>query len=171
MRWVVLPVLVVSACAATDNPNAQRYENRSQGYSVAQPDGAWRETTDQGATMFIGTARARHTITLRSTARPMTLGELACNIDNVAATTKHVLLAMPNAKLVGELTPVGTELPARQFMLTYKPGRTKGKTYQRLDAVVVGEKHIFHVIYTAPASEPIDEQTFTEMVQTIREEA
>lgn len=169
-RIVPLVIPFLYACNMVDSRFTQRYENKSQGYSVAQPNDAWTESVDRGATVFTTVERQKHTIVVRSTARPDSLGENApCTMDNLAAATKRVLLGMPGAKMVRQDSPEGTELPAKQFVLTFRPSTGKGKLYQRHDAVVLGEKHIFHVIYTAPATDTIDEQTLNEMIQTIRE--
>jgi hypothetical protein len=172
-RGIVLALALVGGCAASESSRRSdhRYVNHEQGYSVDQPDG-WTTSTDRGATRFAPAAGAsKQTIVVRSAPAPreLTEGKRATRADLVTATAR-VLDAMPGVQLAG---PVdlggGGELDGVRFSLTFVPSGLHA-TYRRTHVVLFGATRIFHVIATAPASEPIDEDALKDMVMTLKEE-
>lgn len=164
-----LPMLA-AACIGEDRDDAVRYSDPAKTFEVVQPD-AWRPQQVRGSVEFRreGVPHKRHTIVVRSSERPLELIEgRKTTRDDVVAATASALSAMPNAD-VGAPQPVArAELPATRFSLTFEPRSVSGR-YHREHAVLTGRTHLFHVIYTAPVGEPIDERAFTNLVSTLTE--
>jgi len=159
----------LAACAASDD-DRQRYVDPAKSFEVVQPD-AWRSTMVRGSAEFRRSDphHGRHTIIVRTAERPreITEGKPTTRDDVVEATTR-VLKALPKAKLDKTQPVAGADLSATRFSLTFEPRNAKGR-YRREHAVLVGNKHVFHVIYTAPIGESIDEQAFNTMISTLTE--
>jgi len=177
MRCAWLLVLVTVACGSTDSvklETGEPYTNEEQAYSVLQPPG-WIATSVRGSTQFTikpdgqPTKRAKHTIVVRATTKPSELTEgKPTTRDDVIAATQKVLLALPRSTLTSTQPLPNAELSGTRFTVTFVPPAQR-KEYRREHAVLVGTQHIYHVIYTAPASEAIDEAAFTEIVNTLTE--
>jgi hypothetical protein len=169
----LLAVVTVVACGNSGSSEVGKvYRNEAQGYAVAQPDGWDVSTVREHAQLTSSSASKRkHTIVIRSTPKPAELkeGQRTTNAT-IAAATERVLRDLPHAKLEATAKKIeGTELAAVRFSLSFTP-RGLARRYQREHAVLVGTKHIYHVIYTAPASEAIDEASFARVVATLSEE-
>lgn len=161
---------LLTACGGSE-PNHERYDNAEQRYSVAQPEG-WTPSIVRGSAQFTsraGAALKKHTIVVRAAEMPREITEgKSTTRDDVVAATARVLNAMPRARVGEGQVVASTELPATRFSLTFLPRGFK-ETYRREHVVLVGSKRLYHVIYTAPAGESIDEAAFKTMVTTLTE--
>lgn len=172
-RYGVLILAVCVACGGSSSSSDHGYTDEAHGYSIAKPDG-WEASPVRNGVQLSptnGAAKRKHTIVIRSTERPRELREgQPATKDAIVATTERVLRALPRAKLESQATSIaGTGLPATRFSLSFDPPGL-ARTYRREHAVLVGAKHIYHVFYTSPANEPIDEASFTRVVTTLSEE-
>lgn len=169
-RLTVLPILTLAACAGGDSSSFDRYANGEQRYAVAQPDG-WKPATVRGVTQFSSSNAdlTKHTIVVRAADIPpeITEGKATTHKDVIAAT-ERALRGLPRAKVGSPETLLGGELPGARFSLTFVP-RGKTSTYRREHAVLIGAKRLFHVMYTRPGNEQIDEAAFKQMVTTLTE--
>jgi hypothetical protein len=172
MRWhtALLVTLVVGACTSSSTDARPRYLDPNKAYTVVQPD-AWSPSIVRGLAELrrTDTAHARHTIVIRASERPASIidGKATTREDVLASTTK-ALVALPGASVASPKPVADAGLPATRFSLTFQP-RGLSARYRREHAVLVGAKHLYHVIYTAPAGEPIDERAFSTMVTTLTE--
>lgn len=175
----IVAIGVLTACGSGSNPSAgeERYTNQAQGYSVDQPVG-WNPSIVRGFAQFAPkqeTTRSaqnqNHTIVVRAglIRRELKEGKPTTN-DDVAAATENVLRELPRAQIGARTQLQGAVLPGVRFSMTFvPPGRTA--RYRREHALLFGtQRKVFHVIYTAPAGEQIDEQAFKTMVTTLGEE-
>lgn len=94
-KYFLLLALAVACGGNNDTRSLKRYQG--DGYSVAKPGDGWTMSHERGDVMFIGSgARSKHTILLRSAARPALLAEnTPSSVDNVAAATRRALEALP----------------------------------------------------------------------------
>lgn len=167
---------LLSACGPSDPISehlGDRYVNKEQHYSVTTPNG-WEVTLVRGSSQFAPRAKtannAKHTIVVRETRKPPELREgSATSIDDVVNSTERVLRALPQANLGDRKQLSDSELAGALFSLTFTP-RGLQSPYLREQAVLVGSKHIYHVIYTAPAGELFEEPAFKTMVASFHEE-
>ena len=178
MRVVAICSLVLVAACGGSEPNASssehRYVNKAHGYSVDQPAG-WSQSTVRGVDWFAPSGEAKteknrkHTIVVRAAERRTELKEgTPTSKEDVIAATSQVLKSMPHAKVGASSALEGTPLPGVRFSLTFVPPGLS-KTYRREHIVLMGKK-LFHVIYTAPVDEAVDETAFNSIVNTLREE-
>jgi hypothetical protein len=160
----------LGACALPDSDDRSRYSDPHEAYTVVQPDG-WTPGIVRGHTELRrnDAQHKRHTIVIHSNTRPAEITDgKATTREDVVATTTKVLRALPKAS-VSDARPIAdTTIPATRFSLTFEP-RGLATRYRREHAVLVGSKHLYHVIYTAPANEAIDEGAFTTMVSSLTE--
>ena len=162
--------LGVSSCSVQDDDDVQRYSDPDKTYVVAQPS-EWEAAITRGHTELRSTdrQRTRHTIVIRSAVRPREIvdGKPTTREDVVTATTK-ALRALPRSSVRAVTTVEDTEIPATRFSLTFQP-RGLSALYRREHVLLLGAKHLYHVSYTAPANEAIDERAFSTMVTTLTE--
>ena len=177
MRLFGFLTLLLSACTASEPMSfetGERYENAEQGYGLTQPVG-WTRDLVRGSAQFAPTAgasgkrNAKHTIVVRASEKPRELkeGKPTTNEDVIAAT-ELVLRGMPQAKLTAKSAIADARLPGARFSVTFVPPGHKQR-YRRDHAVLVGTSRVFHVLYTGPAGEPVDEAAFNKMVFTLSE--
>jgi len=167
---------LAAACSASESievRSTQRYVSSDGAFSVERPEGWNVKLLNGGLVQFSDgdAAHAKQTIVIRAADKPRELieGKLT-TIGDVIVATERVLRGMPRAKL-GVRRDVGrAALLGVRFSLTFVP-RGLTRTYRREHAVLMGSDHLFHVIYTSPASEPIDEAAFDHMVSTLTEGA
>jgi hypothetical protein len=175
VKATLVPIVVALAgCAVSDSlvsTSEQRYHNETQGYAVDQPSG-WSPAIVRGSAQFSPGAadKQRHTIVVRSATKPREMIEgQPTTTEQLVAATERVLRGLPKAKLGDRAPIVGAELPGTRFTVTFVP-RGQTKSYRRDHAVLVGTKRIFHVFYTSPVNEPVDEAAFKAMVTSLTEE-
>jgi hypothetical protein len=166
-----------SGCTASESPLSEPsavYRHAEQGYMVATPKG-WTATMVRGSAQFappVGAKSAgrKHTIVIRAQERPaeLTEGKPATREDMLLATEK-VLRALPRATVGARTAIADSELPAARYSLTFAPPLADGRSYRREHVVIVGSKRLFHVIYTAPAGEAVDEAALVAMASTLTE--
>jgi hypothetical protein len=160
---VALAFLLI-ACGASGelSGSGNVYTNQPQGYSVEAPN-AWSVLNDRGSTRFV-LPGVKTSITIRSAPRN------GAGDDELVSDTMRTLQALPRARISDRTRFEGAAMPGESFTLTYRPnGATV--TYQRTHIVLLGRKHVFHVIYIAPDNTPVDRQGLRDMVTTLREEA
>ena len=165
-------VLAAMACGSESKDSFQHYANKEQAYSIAQPDG-WQVAAANGFAQLSPKSdqtKRKHTIMIRSAEKPREIaeGRITSNEDVVAATAR-VLRGLPRANVSAPNRIEGAELSGARFSLSFVP-RGMTSRYRREHAVLVGAHHIYHVIYTSPANEPIDEASFVRVVATLTEE-
>jgi hypothetical protein len=173
-RYTLLALTLCVACGTSGSGGSDRiYANPAQGYSIAKPNG-WEASRLRDVVELTPTdnsAKRKHTIVIRSTAKPRELREgKPATKEAIVATTERVLRGLPRAKLEAKATSIdNSELPAMRMSISFVPqGFTR--SYRREHAVLIGAKHIYHVFYTSPASEPVDEASFARVVTTLTEE-
>lgn len=167
-------ILGAAACGTVASVNldlGDRYISPEQAYSLVQPSG-WTASTLHGFAQFKPTAdvkRTGHTIMVRAAAKPHELSEgKPTTREDVIEATEKVLRALPNATL-GATHPVeNAELHGAHYSLRFLHS-TRKTEFRRDHAVLVGSRHVYHVIYTAPASDAIDTGAFEQIVNTLRE--
>jgi hypothetical protein len=122
MTRLALFAMIAACGGGSSEQPGQRYLNRAQGYSLEQPDG-WAASDDHGSTKFTPPNGGKHTIIVRSAARPAEIreGQPATNADIFAATSR-VLRGMPRANLGAPTLISGTELPGALFTVTFFAG-------------------------------------------------
>jgi hypothetical protein len=169
---LLFTVFAVAACGGGSPPSDRVYANESQGYALVRPQG-WEVSEVRGHTQLAPTwdkAKAKHTIVIRAAAKSAQIFEgKPTTPADLAESTERALRGLPRAKLAAKATLEGTELPGVRYSVSFVP-RGLGKTYRREHALIVGSKHVFHVIYTSPANEPVDEASFKTVVATLTEE-
>jgi hypothetical protein len=168
----LLLAITLCACRASDSSSsAKRYANKEQGYSVAEPE-SWTPALVRGYAQFSSSnadAR-RHTIVVRASDKPKELVEgKPTTREDVLVATEKVLRALPGVELQPARPLGGAKLAGARYSLTFTPSNAQGR-YRRDQATLVGRKHVYRVIYTAPADEPIDEAAFQQMISTLGEE-
>ncbi len=167
---VCTSLLVAMGCGVSASESQERYDSQ-QGYVVDLPDG-WTPVLVRGAVQFTPSASklARHTIGVRAADRPSQIGEgTPATFGAIVATTEKALRGLPRSKLAASSPLEGAELPGARWALTFVP-RGLTRSYRREHVILVGAKHVFHVMYTAPATEPVDEAAFRSVVTTLLEE-
>jgi hypothetical protein len=165
----ILCCTLLVACAA--GGSERRHVEVGQDYSVDQPDG-WEATSVRGATRIApgpSAKEAKHTITIRAADRPHEIVEgKRARREDIVAATERVLRAMPQAKLEHHRELEGDALSGVRFSVTFVP-RGLATKYRRQHVLLFGSSsRIFHVFYTAPAHEPVNEDAFETVVTTLR---
>jgi hypothetical protein len=158
------------ACGASEriSGSGDRYVNQEQAYSLELPDG-WQATSVRGAIRLAPNGNSKHSITIRSAPRLDQIeGKILTN-DVLAAETLRTLQALPRMHLVNKAPVEGTEIPGETFTLTFVPTGQRNM-YRRTHVVLLGTKHIFHVIEVAPDGDSLDERSLKELVTTFKEE-
>jgi hypothetical protein len=175
VRRLLLGCVLIVGCGSSEDRSTdlRLFSDHAGGYSTVEPDATWTKSTDRGAVIFVGTGnRSKHTIVIRAAEKPSQLAENTPSTPtNVAIATERVLSAMPGARVEKKWQVEGTDLPTTEFSLTFTPTAASRRTYQRRHAEITASKHIFHVVYTAPADEDIDQATYDAMVAAIQEGA
>jgi hypothetical protein len=171
----LLAALVAAACADSEpTSNAERrHASPELGLSVGSPAG-WTAITKRGALELAPEAelagRAKHTIVIRAAERPRELRDgTPATRDGLVAATETALRAFPRAKLEQTRALEGTSFDGVRVSMTFVP-RGLARTYRREHAMLIG-KRLYHVMYTAPAGEPIDEDAFKTVLTTLGEGA
>lgn len=147
----------------------KQYVDPAGVYSVELPEG-WDSTMVRGAVQVTGNGRnggRRHTIVIRASQKPA-MSERTLTVADFADLTEVVVRGLPRAKLEGRGDLARARLPGALFTLTFVP-RGSHTSYRRTHALLVGSTHLFHVIYTSPAAEPVDESAFNIVVRTLTE--
>lgn len=167
MKRFVLAVFV--AChSGSEMETSQIFTHPDQGYSVGQPEG-WVISEDNGATRFTAST-GRQTIIVRSTPRPKEIVEgKPTTADDVIDATEASLKRLTRDKLDSPSYLEGSELPGAQFSFTYRPP-SSGMPYQRVHVVMLGKRHLFHVIQTAPLGDRLDDKSMQTMIATLEEQ-
>jgi len=169
---IFIPVLLAS-CTGRD---ASRSDRPSHHYKA--PDGSfsvdaaedWTASIDRGASLFVPAKGGKQTIVVRSSTRHKELkeGHQASN-DDLANATADVLGRLPSAAIEKRWKVSGDGLSGEAFSVRFTP-QTVHQPYHRTHVVLFGKSKLFHVIYTAPADDTIDESALNEMVSSLREE-
>jgi len=167
-----LALFLCSACGIGGSSEPKRrYSNEAQGYVIAQPDGwtAWEHRGFAQLTPVRSKSMQRHTIVIRAAKKPQQVvdGKPTTDADLVAAT-ERVLRALPKSTLSTKAAFDG-ELKGVRFSLSFVP-RGLTRPYRREHALLLGSTHVFHIIYTSPSNEPMDEASFRTVVTTLSEE-
>jgi hypothetical protein len=163
-------LLLLSFAACSSDDALPRYENHDHSVSVQQLE-QWEIGEVRGAIQFSprAAARARHRIVVRSAEKPREVREgVPATSDNLVSTTERVLKDTPRGTLVRGAS-IETSLPAAHFVLTFVP-RGLTTRYRRDHVVLIGKQHVFHVTYTAPATEAMDADAFNSIVKSLEEE-
>lgn len=170
MRAAVFALVVVAACTSSDEIATTTYINKDQHYALEAPRG-WEVHDVGGLSQFSSPAFRKHAIVVRVADRPSSLGENKPSTDDaIVGVTEAVLKDLPKAVLASKSVVTGSEVPGVMFELTFAPHRATGR-YRRAHAVLVGKTHLYHVIYSAPASESLQRDVFNAIVRSLSEEA
>lgn len=169
MRSLPLVLVCIVACGGGAATEPSRiFAHHEQGYSVGQPEG-WVTSDDQGATRFAAPS-GKQTIVVRSAHRPKEIVEgKPTTTEDIVDATRAALQRLSRDKLGSPLRIEGGGLPGVQFSFKFRP-QSAPKTYQRTHVVLIGERHLFHVMQTGPLDEKLDEQAMQAMVATLVEE-
>ena len=164
LLWLLLGV----AC----NGSSHSERHFEQGFTASLPAG-WRSSFVRGNVQLTSPEQslAKHTIIVRAADKPRELREgTPATAEHIVDTTEQVLRGLRKAEIARRAAIVGAKLPGAVFTLSFVP-RGLARPYQREHAVLVGKKRMFHIIYTAPAGEPVDKAAFERVVTTLVEEA
>jgi hypothetical protein len=144
--------------------------NKEQHYSVDVPED-WVTSSPRGVAQFASPKLPRHTIIIRVADRPKSLGESKPATDDALVdVTEHVLASLPKATMEKRSVLTAAELPGVLFDLTFAPHGAPVR-YHRAHAFLLGEEHLYHVIYSAPAGEPIQTDAYNLIVHSLTEGA
>lgn len=171
IRRFVTPLVFALGCASDAGPSAERLTSTAHGFSVEQPAG-WADTVVRGSVQLapVDAKLARHTIVVRATERPREIVEgTPATPAAIIATTEQVLRDWPRTTVAPRGHLSAARLPGARFALTFLPRRLD-RTYRREHVVLVGARRVFHVMYTAPANEAIEESALDRVVATLAEE-
>ena len=166
-----IALIALAACTSSDDtPPTTHVVNKDQHYSLDAPDG-WTQSTVRGMAQFSSPKLPRETIVVRVADRPSSLGESKPATDDALGDmTQHVLASLPKG-VMGMTSPVsGGELPGVVFNVTFSPHTAPGR-YHRAHAFLLGKQHLFHVIYSAPADEPMQWDAYNVIVHSLSEGA
>ena len=167
-RLSLVFVVLVACSGGTASSPSQIFAHREHGYSVGHPDG-WVTSEDLGATRFASPI-GKQTIVVRSAPRPNEIVEgKPTNIEDVVEATRAALQRLTRVELSTPARLDGGEFPGARFSFTFNPQSTQ-RAYQRTHVVLLGQRHLFHVIQTSPVGEKLDEQAMQAMVATLVEE-
>lgn len=167
---VVACVLV--GCTDSSSVATRRVADEIGSFSLDVPE-AWTSSTVRGLKQFSSDApkREKHTVVIRSAVRPAELADgVPSRQRELETVTKKALLAMPEAELRSSVMLIDARLAGVRFSMTFAP-RGLSRRYRREHVLLVGSHHIYHVIYTSPASDMIDEASFKTMYSTLAEGA
>jgi hypothetical protein len=164
-------LLVLCACASTDR-SGREYLDEKHGFTIAQPEG-WDIAEVRGHAQLSPTRdakRKKHTIVIRAALKPAQIRDgQATTPAELITSTERVLQGLPRATISNKTELEGTSIPAVRFSLSFLPG-SASRTYRREHALLIGSRHVYHVIYTSPANEAIDEASFKKVLTTLTEE-
>lgn len=173
MRLAALSVcMLLMSCADSSTVSTRRLANETDKFSLDVPDG-WSSETVRGLMQFATDAPnlEKHTVVIRSAVRPAELSDgVASTQRELESATKKVLLAMPEAELGSSATLIDAKLSGVRFSMTFAP-KGLARRYRREHVLLVGSHHVYHVIYTSPAEQAIDEASFKTMYSTLAEGA
>jgi hypothetical protein len=165
----MLTLSVLAACTSSnDGIETNTFVNKDQGYRVETPQG-WDATNVRGMTQLATAKLQKHAIVIRVADRPPTLGEGKPSTDTALIDqTERVLKDLPKAKLTDKSSVTGADIPGVMFDLTFAPQNVRGR-YHRAHALLLGKEHLYHVIYSAPAGEPIQWDAYNAVVRSLNE--
>jgi hypothetical protein len=156
-------VLALLGCGTADQSVDLR--RSEEGYSLQEPDG-WTPTRVRNSMQFTAPntpQTRRHAIVVRTAPIPK-----ESSTAELVVATERVLRALPAARMDEPRIWSNGTLPGTRFSVTFKPSGQHA-TYVREHAVLFGRR-MFHVIYTAPAGEKIDEAAFLKILNSLNEE-
>ena len=166
-----LLLAAVCACAASDN-SGREYISEKHGYAVAQPEG-WEVAEVRGFAQLSPQAdakRKKHTIVIRAANKPPQIRDgQSTTPAEIVESTERVLQGLPRAKLSKKTQVEGSSLPAVRFSVSFVPSGVT-RTYRREHALLIGSKRVYHIFYTSPANEAIDEASFRKVITSLTEE-
>jgi hypothetical protein len=152
------------ACLGTEQSPGptQQIGGSAEGFSCSVP-ADWTSSNDRGAVILHPPGSSARTIAIRAV--PVNSPEAA---QKVIDATDIVLRGLPSAT-VSAKREVSASLPATAYRLTFTPPNAKG-LYKRTHVVLVGERHVFHVIDTAPSKVAADDATRNQLIASFTEE-
>jgi hypothetical protein len=169
MNNFLLSLTILAACTSSDDGiETKTLVNKDQHYRLERPQD-WEPSSVRGMAQLVTTKLPRHTIVIRVADRPVSLGESRPGTDaSIVDMTERVLMDLPKAKLADKSAVTGSELPGVVFDLTFAPHSAHGR-YHRAHALLLGQEHLYHVIYSAPANEPIQWDAYNAVVRSLNE--
>jgi len=166
---IVALATVLGACGTPED----RFVSRQDALSLVAPPG-WASTRDKGTLVFTAPTESvapEHTIAVRAVAKD---DKHATNrtADSVVAATAQVLAALPHVQVGAPAFRRQGRFAATEFTLTFVPPSHPGAPpVDRVHLVLIGDKHIYHVMHTSPQgrlSEAAD--VFAAVVASLKEE-
>lgn len=159
--WALIALAAVAACTDS-SPERERYEDAQHHYSLLLPSG-WKPATVRDATELAPPDAKRHRIVIRHS-------EKGTRPDaQIVSATETVLKSLPAAlSYSDEGAVVAGQLHGQRYRVTYVPPGLHER-FQRTHIVLLG-RNVFHIIYTAPAGERVNETALNEVINTLTEE-
>ena len=91
--------------------------------------------------------------------------------EDVLTATEFALQGLPSASVSAAKDVEDSELPAKEFTVTFNPPGKHGKVYERTHIVLFGEEYAYHVLHTAPKGHLGDiAKDFDQIVNSLEEE-
>jgi hypothetical protein len=158
--------VLLAALAACSTDASERIVVGDQGFSVGALDG-WTLARRGEDAVLTAESGGSQTIAVRTGRRKPGLDRN--DPSSIIAATERVLAAMPRVKLGPGLAVRAGALEGRRYDLRFvPPGRDR--EYQRTHVVLVGERHFWHLVHTAPADAAMDARAFDSIVASFAEE-
>jgi hypothetical protein len=155
--------ILLAACSTQDEA-APRYVAKQEHFSLRPPAG-WTAHRELGSVVF---AREGATPTIAVRTAPLAKRDRAA----IVPATAKVLRALPGAtvSLPTEITLGG--MTAVSFDVSYTPDPRSGARYDRRHVVLVGKKHVIHLLHPDRAGSLAGTAAaFAAAIASVREEA
>jgi hypothetical protein len=168
-----LLVVVGAACGdgrpAASDYSGPRYTAATDFFSTRELPN-WQVKRDHGSVVFVAPDASGVTISVRAV--PLT-GDWTTprTAALVYPATEQVLRGLPHARVSGGDAVQTNAMEGRAYDVSFEPPERAGQRYDRKHVVLLGTKHLFHVLLTGKAGTLGDAmKIFDEVVATLREE-
>jgi hypothetical protein len=160
MRGLVL-LLLVAGC----NRSADRYRSVDDGFAMARLAG-WTDSREKGSIVFRGPEGIgldKNTVVVRAVPLER-VKQHARDQHGLARATAAILAGLPGSE-VSKATDVKLDdLAGSRFEVSFEPSG-KERPYRRTQITLLGDRHVFHLMHTAPAE--VFDQTAAEFEQAV----